>query len=83
MRAHSRAGVRIRHAEFRNLSCPALAGVALWTERWPVNQRDTPTIPSQGTYLRCGLGPQLGACKRQQIVASFPLSLPFLLSKSK
>ena len=36
----------------------ALAGVALWTERRPVNQGDTNLIPSQGTCLGCGPGPQ-------------------------
>ena len=29
----------------------ALAGVAQWTESWPVNQRVTGSIPSQGTRL--------------------------------
>ena len=43
----------------------ALAGVAQWTERWPVNQRVTSSIPSQGTCLGCGLGPQLGMPERQ------------------
>ena len=40
--------------------CPstALAGVAQWTECWPVNQRVTDLIPSQGTCLGCGPGPQ-------------------------
>ena len=36
----------------------ALAGVAQWTERWPVNQRVTGSMPSQGTGLGCGPGPQ-------------------------
>ena len=36
----------------------ALAGVAQWTECWPVKQRVASLIPSQGTCLGCGLGPQ-------------------------
>ena len=31
----------------------ALAGVAQWTEHWPVNQEVTGSIPCQGTGLRC------------------------------
>ena len=36
----------------------ALAGVAQWIERRPVNQRVAGSIPSQGTSLGCRLGPQ-------------------------
>ena len=36
----------------------ALAGVAQWIEHRPVNQRITGSIPSQGTRLGCGPGPQ-------------------------
>ena len=36
----------------------ALAGVAQWIECWPENKRVTSSIPSQGTYLGCGPGPQ-------------------------
>ena len=36
----------------------ALAGVAQWIERWPVNQRVAGLIPSQGISLGCGLGLQ-------------------------
>ena len=36
----------------------ALADVVQWIERQPVNQRITGLIPSQGTYLGCGPGPQ-------------------------
>ena len=35
-----------------------LAGVAQWIERQPVNQRVAGLIPSQGTCLGCGPGPQ-------------------------
>ena len=48
----------------------ALAGVAQWIEHWPANQKVTSSIPSQGTCLGCGPGPQLGACKRQPIDVS-------------
>ena len=43
-----------------------LAGVAQWTEHWPVNQRVISSIPSQGTCLGYGPGPQLGAQGRQR-----------------
>ena len=36
----------------------ALAGVAQWIERGPVNRRVAGLIPSQGTYLGCRPGPQ-------------------------
>ena len=36
----------------------ALAGVAQWIECRPVNQRVAYAIPSQGTCLGCGPGPQ-------------------------
>ena len=39
----------------------ALAGVAQWIECQTVNQRATSSIPSQGTCVGCGPGPQLGA----------------------
>ena len=35
----------------------ALTGVAHWIEYWPVNQRITGSIPSQGTCLGCRPGP--------------------------
>ena len=60
----------------------ALAGVAQWTECQPVNCKVTSLIPSQDTCLGCGLGPQLGECKRQLIDVSLthqhfsPLFLP-------
>ena len=38
----------------------ALAGVSQWIELWPVNQRVTGSIPSQGTRLGYGPGPQFG-----------------------
>ena len=36
----------------------ALAGVAQWIEHCPLNQMVTGWIPSQGTCLGCGPGPQ-------------------------
>ena len=35
-----------------------LAGVAQWMEQGPVNQKCAGLIPSQGTCLGCGPGPQ-------------------------
>ena len=48
----------------------ALAGVAQWTEHWPVNQKVATLIPSQGTSLDCRPGPQLGVRERQLIDVS-------------
>ena len=59
-----------------------MGGVAQWIERWPENQRVAGLIPSQGTCLGCGPGPQQGACKRQpHIDVSLLLFLPSQLSK--
>ena len=41
-----------------------LAGVAQWIECWPTKQTVTGSIPSQGTCLGCGPGPQLGMPER-------------------
>ena len=43
----------------------APAGVVQWIECQPANQKVTGWIPSQGTCLRCGPGPQEGAHERQ------------------
>ena len=42
----------------RKIIITALAGVAQWIECRPVNQRVAGSIPSQGTCLGCGPGPQ-------------------------
>ena len=57
----------------------ALAGIAQWTECGPANQRVAGLIPSQGTCLGCGPGPQLGTREGQShIDVSLPLFLlPF------
>ena len=54
-----------------------LAGVAQWTEHRHVNQRVAGSMPSQGTCLGCGPGPQQGTCKRQPRT---DVSLPLFLS---
>ena len=55
----------------------ALAGVAQWIERGPVNPRVTGLIPSRGSCLGCRPGPQQGVCEEQpHIDVSLP---PFLL----
>ena len=62
----------------------ALAGVAQWTRCWPVNQRLAGLIPSQGTCLGCGPGPQDGVHKRQPYIdVPLPIFLPYPLSKNK
>ena len=56
----------------------AQTAVAQWIEHQPANQRVTSSIPSQGTRLGCGPGPQCwwGRCQKQpHIDVSFPLSL--------
>ena len=55
----------------------ALAGVVQWIERRPANQRVAGLIPSWGTGLGCGPGPQLGVRERSLIHVSLPV---FLLS---
>ena len=55
----------------------ALAGVAQWIECRPAKQRVDGSIPSQGTCLGCGAGPQLGPGERQpHICVSLPVLLP-------
>ena len=54
-----------------------MGGVAQWIERWPENQRVAGLIPSQGTCLGCGPGPQQGVQKRQPHIDVSPsLFLP-------
>ena len=60
----------------------ALAGVAQWTECWPVNYMvngsiPNGSIPSQGTCLGCRPPPRRRVCERQpRIDVSLPLFLP-------
>ena len=69
----------------KNIQIMALAGVAQWVERWHVNQRVAGSIPSQGTCLGCGPGPQLGACEMQphNDVSLPPFLPPFPFSENK
>ena len=60
-------------------STPTSEGVAQWLEHWPVNQKVTSSIPSQGTCLSYGPGPQYGACEKQPTDVSLPLFLPIYL----
>ena len=54
-----------------------LAGVVQWIERQPVNQGVASSIPSQGTSLGCGPGPEYRTHKRQpHIDVSLLLFLP-------
>ena len=63
--------------EFRSVS---LAGLAQCIEHRLMNQKVTGSIPSQGTGLDCGPGPQLVDYRGNQ---SMFLSFPSPLSKSK
>ena len=67
------------------IKLPALAGVAQWIERRPVNQRVGRSIPSRGTFLGCRPGPWLGAREKQPHIGVFSpsLSLPFCLKINK
>ena len=61
-----------------------LAGVAQRTECQPENQRVAGLIPSQGTCLGCGPGPQQGVHERQPYIdVSPPPSLTLCLKISK
>ena len=53
------------HLDKARIFFSALAGVAQWIECEPANQRVAGSIPSQGTCLGCGPGPQQGALERQ------------------
>ena len=55
---YHRGGDRVGSPELNRKENSALAGVAQWTERQPVNQRVTSSIPGQGTILGRGPGPQ-------------------------
>ena len=62
----------------------ALAGVVRWIEHRPENKMVAGSIPSQGTCLGCGPGPQWGAHERQpHIDVSLPLFLLLFPSLSK
>ena len=80
----SLSAIRQRYDIFKNHP-KALAGVPQCFEHWPENWNVPGSIPSQGTCLGCGSGPQLGACERQLITVSFihwcfsPSFFPFLL----
>ena len=60
----------------------ALADVAQWIEHWPVNQKVTGLIPSQGTCLGHRPDPGWGAVRGSQMIflshinVSLPLFLP-------
>ena len=54
-----------------------MAGVAQWIECQTANQRVAGSVPSQGTCLGWGPGPQQGAREKQpHIDVSLPLFLP-------
>ena len=64
----------------------ALAGVAQWIERQPMNQRVTGSIPSQGTCLGCKPGLWWGMVvsgNHTLMFLSLSFSLPSPLSKNK
>ena len=63
----------------------ALAGVAHWIEHWPADQRVAASIPSQGTCLGRGPGPQGAPEATTQWCFSPCLSpsLPFSLKINK
>ena len=61
----------------------ALAGVAQWIERLPVNQRVIGSIPSQGTCLGYGPRPQWGTCERHPHIDAFLPLFPPLFPLSK
>ena len=54
----------------------AMAGIAQWIEHQLANRKVPSSIPSRGTCLSGGPGPQFGACERQPLDVSLPLFLP-------
>ena len=60
------------------LKYEALTDVAQWIEHRPVNQKVTGSIPSQGTCLGCGAGPQFGA-HEIDVSLTYQCSLPLFL----
>ena len=76
----------IAPAQKKNALRKALAGVAQWIEYWPVKLGVAGSIPSQGTCLGCGQGPQWGAYSRGNhtlIFLSLSFSLPSPLKINK
>ena len=57
-------GLRGKRADGSIKESFTLAGVAQWIEHQPANQRVASSMPSQGTCLGCGPGPQWGTHKR-------------------
>ena len=55
----------------------ALAGVTQWIEHQPVNQRVASSIPSQGSCLGCGPGPQWGHVRGNHTLMLLSLSFSF------
>ena len=56
----------------------ALVGVVQWIECQPANQRVSGSIPSQGTCLGCGPGPQLGGMRGNHTLMFLSLPAPLL-----
>ena len=69
-------GIFLKILKYFKIYNVALATVAQWTERQPVNWRVHGSIPGQGTCLGCRPGPQLEVCERQPINISLPPFLP-------
>ena len=61
-----------------------LAGVAQWIEHRPASWKVASLIPSQGSCLYCGPGPQLGCVRGNQwmYLSYTDVSLPFFLLPS-
>ena len=55
---YCRSGLILLLLELCRNRTKALAGVAQWTEHQPVNRKVASSIPSQGTCLGFGPGPQ-------------------------
>ena len=78
------AVILILFFKFWNYEIIAVVGVAQWIECWPLNQKVTSSIPTEGTCLGCRPGPHLGACDRQPVDVSLahwcfsPSLSPFL-----
>ena len=71
-------GLQLGYVQQATDGCFTLAGVAQWTECQPAKQKITGLIPSQGTCLGCGPGPQMGMYRRQPTDLSLTHQIFFL-----
>ena len=82
------AVILILFFKFWNYEIIAVVGVAQWIECWPLNQKVTSSIPTEGTCLGCGPGGVMQEATDQCISCtlmflSLSISVPHPHSKNK